>query len=82
MTRADSETTHLKILGTISQGHVISQRLARSNVTREEKQIGQSHCQLARLACVLLHSEKQSMQKNIGDVLCFHSMFVAARFQL
>ncbi len=31
---------------------------------------------------ILFHSEKQSIQKNMGDVLCFYGMFVAARFQL
>ncbi len=83
MIRADRETAHLKIVGTISQWHVISRRLARSNVTREEKQIEDNQrCQLALLACVLFHSEKQSIQKNMDDVLCFHGMFVAARFQL
>ncbi len=83
MIRPDRETTHLKIVGTISQWHEISRKLARSNVTREKKQIEDNRrCQLALLARVLFHSEKQSIQKNMDDVLCFHGMFVAARFQL
>ncbi len=83
MIRADRETAHLKIIGTISQRHVISRRLARSNVTREEKQTEDNQrCQLAFLEHVLFHSEKQSIEKNMGVVLCFHGMFVAARFQL
>ncbi len=83
MIRADRETAHLKIVGTISQWHVISRRLARSNMTREEKQIEDNRrCQLALLARVLFHSEKQSIEKNMGDVLCFHGMLVAAKFQL
>ncbi len=83
MIRPDRETAHLKIVGTISQWHEISRRLARSNVTREEKQIEDNRrCQLALLARVLFHSEKQSIQKNMDDALCFHGMFVAARFQL
>ncbi len=77
MIRPDCETTHLKIVGTISQWHVISRTLARSNVTREEKQIEDNQrCQLALLARILFHSEKQSMENNMGDVLCFHGMFV------
>ncbi len=80
MIRPDRETAHLKIVGTISQWHVISQR---PNVTREEKQIEDNRCcQLALLACVLFHSEKQSIENNMGDVLCFHGMFVAAKLQL
>ncbi len=79
----DRETAHLKIVGTISQWHVISRRLARSNVTREEKQIEDNqHCQMALLARVLFHSEQQSIEKNMGDVLCFYYMFVATRFHL
>ncbi len=31
--------------------------------------------QLALLVHVLYHSEKLSIQKNIGHVLCFHGMF-------
>ncbi len=55
----------------------------RSNVTREEKQTEDNQrCQLALLACVLFHSEKQSIEKNMGVVLCFLVMFVAAKFQL
>ncbi len=74
MIRADRETAHLKIVGTIS-------------VTRDLTETGEIKrdywcCQLALLACVLFHSEKQSIQKNMGDVLCFYGMFVAARFQL
>ncbi len=29
-----------------------------------------------------VHSEKQSIKKNMGDVLCFLGKFVAAKFQL
>ncbi len=55
----------------------------RSNVTREEKQIEDNQrCQLALLVCLLFHSEKQSIENNLVDVLCFHVMFVAAKFQL
>ncbi len=55
----------------------------RSNVTREEKQIEDNRCcQLALPARVLCHSEKQSIEKNMSDVLCFHGMFVAAKLQL
>ncbi len=55
----------------------------RSNVTREEKQIEDNQrFQLALPAHVLFHSEKQSIEKNMGDVLCFYGMFVAAKFQL
>ncbi len=51
-------------------------------MTREEKQIEDNQrCQLALLARVLFHSEK-SIEKNMGDVLCFHGMFVAAKLQL
>ncbi len=77
------ETTHFSIVGTISQWHEISWTLTRSNVTREEKQIEYNqHCQLALLAHVRFQSETQSIQNNMDDVFCFHSMFVAARFQL
>ncbi len=49
----------------------------------KEKQIEDSQrCQLALLARVLFYSEKQSIEKNMGDVLCFHGMIVAAKFQL
>ncbi len=52
-------------------------------MTREEKQIEYNqHCQLALLAHVRFQSETQSIQNNMDDVFCFHSMFVAARFQL
>ncbi len=51
-------------------------------MTREKNKEDNQHCQLALLACVLFHSEKQSIEKNMGDVLCFRSMFVAAKFQL
>ncbi len=81
MIQADRDTAQLKIVGMISQWHVISRRLTGLNVTREEKQIVDNRrCQLALLARVLFHSEKQSIQNNMDDV--FHSMFVAARFQL
>ncbi len=83
MIQADCDTAQLNIVGMISQWHVISRRLTGLNVTREEKQIVDNRrCQLALLARVLFHSEKQSIQKNMDDVLCFHGMFVAARFQL
>ncbi len=83
MIQADRDTAQLNIVGMISQWHVISRRLTGLNVTREEKQIVDNRrCQLALLARVLFHSEKQSIQKNMDDVLCFHGMFVAARFQL
>ncbi len=50
---------------------------------REEEKIEDNRrCQLALLVRVLFLSEKQSIQKNMGDILCFHDMFVAARFQL
>ncbi len=39
-------------------------------------------CLLALLVPVLLYSEKQSIKKNMGDVLSFHGIFVAAKFQL
>ncbi len=81
MIQADRDTAQLKIVGMISQWHVISRRLTGLNVTRDEKQIVDNRrCQLALLARVLFHSEKQSIQKNMDDV--FHSMFMAARFQL
>ncbi len=81
--RPDCETTHFSIVGTISQWHVKSRTLARSNVTRKEKQIEENQCcQLALLARVLFHSEKESMENNMDYVLCFHGMFVAAKFQL
>ncbi len=83
MIQADRDTAQLNIVGMILQWHVISRRLTGLNVTREEKQIVDNRrCQLALLARVLFHSEKQSIQKNMDDVLCFHGMFVAARFQL
>ncbi len=83
MIQADRDTAQLNIVGMILQWHVISRRLTGLNVTREEKHIVDNRrCQLALLARVLFHSEKQSIQKNMDDVLCFHGMFVAARFQL
>ncbi len=83
MIRPDHETAHLKIVGTISQQHVISLRLERSNVTREEKQIQDNRCcQLTPMARILFHSEKQSVEKHMGDVLCFHGMLGADRCQL
>ncbi len=52
-------------------------------MTREDKQIEDNQrCQLALLPCILFHSEKQSITKNTGDVLCFRGMFVAVKFQL
>ncbi len=52
-------------------------------MTREEKQIEDNQrCQLALLACVLFHSEKQSIEKNMGDVPCFRGMYLAAKVQL
>ncbi len=55
----------------------------RSNVTWEEKQIEDNQrCQLTLLARILFHSEKQSIKMNMGDVHCFHGMYLAARFQL
>ncbi len=61
MIQPNHETTHLLIVGTISQWHEISLRLTRSNVTREENQMEDNRrCQLALSARVLFHSEKWS----------------------
>ncbi len=52
-------------------------------MTREEKQMENNRrCQLALLARIPFHSEKQSITKNMGDVFCFRGIFVAAKFQL
>ncbi len=58
-------------------------RADRTLEDNREKQIEDNQrCQLALLVRVLFHTEKESIEKNMDDVLCFHGMFVAARFQL
>ncbi len=74
MIQPNHETTHLLIVGTISQWHEISLRLTRSNVTREENQMEDNRrCQLALSARVLFLSEKRSLKTVFVAFLCLPS---------
>ncbi len=79
MIRPDHKTTHLFIVGTISQWHEILRRLEEKHMETHRR------CQLALLARVLLYSEKTKLKKEKGkrcSFSYFRGMFVATKFQL